>query len=92
MCECARTHARARARAHVCVCVCACAHVCVHNICSHCESYNINSIICYIIKYKTYFEAILISLDEANFDNTSEQFDNFDNASEQFEFGAHVVH
>ena len=67
---------------YVCVCVYVLAQVCVHTICSQCESYNINSLFFYSIKYKTYFEAILISLDEAKFDN----------ASEQFKFGAHIVH
>ena len=63
----------------VCVCVCVCvrarAYVYVYTICSHCESYNINIIIFFIMKFKTNFEVILISLDEEKFNNDSEQFE-----------------
>ena len=63
---------------YVCVCVCVCTRVreClsvfmfVRTICSYCESYNVNSTICYIMKYKMYFEVILISIDEVNFNMT----------------------
>ena len=60
----------------VCVCVCVCVSVCMcvyvraracvsvymcmRGICSYCESYNINSIILYIVQYKAYFEVISI--------------------------------
>ena len=64
------------------MCVCACICVCAHYIHFAVTVSHINNIIFYIIKYKTYFKAKLISLDEAKFDN----------ASEQFKFGAHAVH
>ena len=56
-------------------CVCTLYAVTVSHIISSYQQY-------YIIKYKTYFEAILISLDEAKIDN----------ASEKFKFGAHAAH
>ena len=76
-------------RVRACVCVffyiyvCACARVwvCMHTMCSHCESYNINSMIFFIMKFKIYFEVILISFDEAKFIIDSEQL----------VFGAHAV-
>ena len=58
----------------MCVCVCACeclsVFMFVRTICSYCESYNVNSTIFYIMKYKMYFEVILISIDEVNFNMT----------------------
>ena len=62
-------------RAHVYVCVCVSEYMCVHTTYSHCESYNICNIIFYIMKYKMYFEMILISLDEAKFNNDIERFE-----------------
>ena len=75
MCVCVCVRARARVSVYVCVCVCVHArtYMYVHTIHSHCESYNINSIIFYIMKYKTYFEVLLTSLDETKFNNDSEQ-------------------
>ena len=69
------------ARVSLYMCLCVCAYVCMHTICSHCESYNIDSMIFYIMKSKIYFEVIFSSFDKEKF--------NID--SEQFEFGAHAA-
>ena len=76
VCVCVCVCARARAHVYICVYL----YMCVHIISSHCVSYNINSIFVCTIKCKTYFEVILINLDEAKF-----------NESKQFEFGARAA-
>ena len=74
-------------RVCVCACVCVCERVCVCTLYAVTVSYIVFCHVYgqqynfYIIKCKTYFEVILFGLDEAKFNN----------GSEQFEFGAHAA-